>query len=82
VAAPAPPAPRAAPPAPALPLGQINVAAVNMRGGPSTAFEVIGRLTLGEEVQVVDDSGSGWVLVRLEGDGGEGWIARRFLDRN
>lgn len=57
----------------------VNVAAVNMRGGPSTGYEVIGRLTRGEPVQVLEEDASGWILVRLEGDGGEGWVAGRFL---
>jgi hypothetical protein len=57
----------------------VNVAAVNMRGGPSTGYEVIGRLTRGEPVQVLEEDPAGWVLVRLEGDGGEGWVAGRFL---
>ncbi|GGL70892.1 SH3 domain-containing protein [Wenxinia marina] len=52
---------------------------LNVRSGPSTGDGVVGQLTRGEEVTLVSSNGSGWALVRLEGDGLEGWVADRFL---
>lgn len=51
----------------------------NVRGGPSTGFPVVGRLTRGEEVEVVEADPSGWVRIRVQGDGVDGWIAARLL---
>lgn len=53
--------------------------AINVRQGPSTNDAVIGRLTRNEAVTVVADNGDGWVQVRIEGDGIEGYVAGRLL---
>ena len=53
---------------------------LNVRQGPSTGDAVVGQVTGGEEVTVVSaDAGDGWVMIRIEGDGAEGWVASRFL---
>lgn len=67
----------------ALPEGYLRIKATraNVRGGPSTNYDVVGRLAAGEEVEVIEDSGTGWMLIRLEGDGVEGWIAASLLER-
>lgn len=69
-------------PAPAEAAADIRVVsaqAVNVRGGPATSFQVVDRLTRGEEVLVVADAGNGWSLIRIEGDGIEGYISTRLL---
>lgn len=74
--------PAAAAPAPepaALPLRWVQSASINVRGGPSTADPVIGNLKRGEAVAVVAEAGDGWLLVRIEGDGVEGYVAARLL---
>lgn len=71
--------PAPAPPAPAAEVRFVNANAINVRQGPSTNDPVIGRLTRSEAVTVVADNGDGWVLVRLEGDGVEGYVAGRLL---
>lgn len=53
--------------------------AVNVRGGPSTGDSVTGRLVLGDEVMMIGEETDGWVQVRVEGDGIEGFVAARFL---
>jgi uncharacterized protein YgiM (DUF1202 family) len=65
--------------APALDVRFVNSNAINVRQGPSTNDPVIGRLTRNEAVTVVADKGDGWVLVRIEGDGVEGYVAGRLL---
>lgn len=77
-AAPAPADP--APPAPAaLPVRYVVADAINVREGPSTSNAVIGRLTRNEAVSVVSEAESGWVRIRIEGDGLEGFVAARLL---
>lgn len=51
----------------------------NVRGGQGTSHPVVGRLARNEDVLVVADPGNGWVQVRLEGDGVNGWMAKRLL---
>ncbi|MEM0937590.1 MAG: SH3 domain-containing protein [Pseudomonadota bacterium] len=51
---------------------------VNVRAGPSTDFGVIGSVSFGDAVELVDDAGDGWAEIRVSG-GGTGYMARRFL---
>ena len=53
--------------------------AVNVRSGPSTGDGVAGRLVRGDEVMLVGPEQDGWVQVRVEGDGIDGFVAARFL---
>lgn len=57
----------------------VSQASINVRGGPSTNDAVVGRLTRNEAVQVVAEAADGWVQVRVEGDGIEGYVAARLL---
>ena len=52
---------------------------INVRGGPSTKGDVLAKLGKGEEVLIVEDNGKGWVKIRIEGDGIEGWVASSLL---
>ena len=52
---------------------------LNVRAGPSTSDEVIGKLTRGEAALVVWREGDDWARIRIEGDGIEGYVAMRFL---
>ncbi|HSF64028.1 MAG TPA: SH3 domain-containing protein [Paracoccaceae bacterium] len=63
----------------ALPLRWVRSASINVRGGPSTNDAIIGNLRQGESVAVVAEVADGWLLVRLEGDGVEGYVAARLL---
>lgn len=60
---------------------QVTAKSANVRSGPGTDFEVVSRLTRGESVLVVaeGDGPDGWSLIRIEGDGMEGYIASRLL---
>ena len=64
---------------PVLPVRWVTAGSINMRDGPSTRNAVIGRLTRNEAVSIVGDAGDGWVLIRIEGDGAEGYVAGRLL---
>lgn len=48
---------------------------VNVRSGPGTAFEAVGKLTGGTEVIVIDEPGNGWVLLEVAETGETGWMA-------
>ncbi|WP_284323599.1 SH3 domain-containing protein [Cypionkella aquatica] len=53
----------------------------NVRSGPGKDYDVVDRLTRGESVLVVaqGEGVDGWSLIRVEGDGIEGYIASRLL---
>ncbi len=80
----APPAPEvaarpapveAAPPAPAT-RREVAGDRVNLREGPGTTFDVVGRLARGEAAEVIE-SRDGWARVRVGAN--EGWVSERFL---
>jgi hypothetical protein len=52
---------------------------VNVRSGPSTDYEVVGRLTRGVEVEVLDDNGGGWIEMRSLDGVTFGWMADFLL---
>lgn len=51
---------------------------LNVRQGPSSQGTVMASLDKGEEVGIVRTDRD-WTLVRLEGDGVEGWVASSYL---
>ncbi|MFZ9198228.1 MAG: SH3 domain-containing protein [Paracoccaceae bacterium] len=59
----------------------VDAPSVNVREGPGKDHAVLDRLPRGEAVLVlVEGQGpDGWSLVRVEGDGVEGYIASRLL---
>lgn len=60
-------------------LRTVSGSRVNLREGPSTAYPVVTQLLRGEDVEVLDDSGDGWVRLRaLDGDN-VGWMSDSFL---
>lgn len=57
----------------------VTASSVNVRSGPSAETEALTRLPRGEAVLVLPSDTPGWSMIRLEGDGVEGYIASRFL---
>lgn len=59
----------------------IAAASANVREGPGKEHAVIDRLPRGEAVLVLEQSESpdGWSLIRIEGDGLQGYVATRLL---
>jgi hypothetical protein len=57
----------------------VAATSINVRKGPSTNDQVLGRLTRNEAVSLVRDAGDGWLQVRIEGDGIEGFVAARLM---
>lgn len=59
----------------------VDASGLNVRSGPSTSSSVLTSLERSEFVLVIREQTDGWALVRVEGDGTEGWVASRFLVR-
>ncbi|PYG31239.1 SH3 domain-containing protein [Pelagimonas varians] len=58
---------------------QVTGSRVNLRGGPSTKFDVVTQLLRGEEVEILANQDDGWVKLRAL-DGSEiGWMSDSFL---
>ncbi len=59
----------------------VAVATANVREGPSKDFAVIDKLARGEAVAVVSATTGpdGWTLIRIEGDGLEGYVSNALL---
>jgi uncharacterized protein YgiM (DUF1202 family) len=52
---------------------------VNVRAGPSTDAEVLGRLGSGEAALLVQAVDTEWARIVIQGDGVEGFVAMRYL---
>ena len=52
---------------------------VNVRGGPSTNYGVVSKLTRGVEVRILEDNGDGWVRMQPVNGGEAGWMADFLL---
>lgn len=59
----------------------VTAGSANVRKGPGKDHAVVDRLSKGEAVLVVaeGEGPDGWSLIRIEGDGIEGYIASRLL---
>ena len=57
-------------------LAYVTTSALNIRGGPGAEFPVAGRLGFGDQVSVIERSGS-WV--RVSADAATGWVSARSL---
>ena len=75
------PAPVAEPAAETTLLRYVGANSVNVREGPGKSFAVLDTLKQGEALTVVSAEGgeAGWSLIRIEGDGIEGYVATRLL---
>lgn len=56
-------------------LREVTGTVVNMRDGPSTFYLTIGQLRQGDQVEVLDNPGEGWLKIRVTDTGQEGWMA-------
>lgn len=54
---------------------------VNMRNGPGTEYSVIGKLVRGNDVQVLQDPGFGWVKLQVVETGRVGWMSASLLKK-
>jgi hypothetical protein len=54
---------------------------VNMRDGPGTIYPVIGRVSIGQKVEVLSESGTGWLRLRTLPDQQLGWISSSLVSK-
>ncbi|MEM1234212.1 MAG: SH3 domain-containing protein [Pseudomonadota bacterium] len=64
----------------AVDLRAVTGSRVNMRNGPGTNFQVITQLVRGDEAEILQSPGDGWVKIRAIGSGRVGWMAERLLE--
>ena len=62
-------------------LREVTGTRVNMRGGPGTIYPILQRLTLGNKVEVLSDSGTGWLRLRTEQGQQVGWVAASLISK-
>ena len=60
---------------------QVTGSRVNMRGGPGTIYPVTARLVRDQEVEVLRDSGTGWLRLRFLEEDRIGWIAASLISK-
>lgn len=77
--APSPSAPAAVVDDTGYPTLFVSGSTVNMRGGPSTQFGVVSRLTRGTEVLETGQTDDGWSQIKVVDTGKRGFIATKFL---
>lgn len=52
---------------------------VNLRAGPGTDYGVVTKLVRGNEVEILQDGGDGWVKLRALDGNNIGWMSDSFL---
>ena len=57
----------------------VTARSVNVRAAPTTQSEVVGKLDSGEAALMVTAVDDDWARIVIQGDGLEGYVARRFL---
>ena len=67
---------------PARDIREVAGTRVNMRDGPGTTFPVIARLNIGHKVEVLDDSGTGWLRLRVLPEQQVGWISASLISKS
>lgn len=55
---------------------------VNLRSGPGTEFDVMGKLSRGTTVMVLEEPGDGWVMLQIVPGGKIGWTADWLLSKD
>jgi SH3-like domain-containing protein len=63
-------------------LREVTGTRVNMRDGPGTIYPVVARLNIGSKVEVLSDSGTGWLRLRTVPGQQLGWIASSLISKS
>jgi uncharacterized protein YgiM (DUF1202 family) len=67
--------------APATEYWSVTGNAVNLRAGPGTANDVVAKLSVGTEAEVLEE-GNGWYRIRTADGATDGWIFGKYLSKN
>lgn len=66
---------------PAADIREVTGTRVNMRDGPGTIYPILARLTIGQEVEVLGDSGTGWLRLRMMPGRQIGWVSASLVSK-
>ncbi|MGD9863150.1 MAG: SH3 domain-containing protein [Pseudodonghicola sp.] len=66
---------------PARDIREVSGLRVNMRDGPGTIYPVIARLQIGDKVEVLSESGTGWLRLRTANGQQIGWVAASLIGK-
>ena len=58
---------------------EISGTRVNMRDGPGTIYPIIGKASIGQQVEVLSESGTGWLRLRVLPEQQVGWISASLV---
>ncbi|NOD65271.1 SH3 domain-containing protein [Ruegeria sp. HKCCD6109] len=58
---------------------EISGTRVNLRDGPGTIYPIIGKAGLGQQVEVLSESGTGWLRLRVLPGQQVGWISASLV---
>ena len=56
----------------------ITTASLNVRKGPSTSYGVIGRLSKGAKVEIVEVSTTGWYKIKFKNE--YGYVSNKYVE--
>ncbi|MEX0278673.1 MAG: SH3 domain-containing protein, partial [Ruegeria sp.] len=68
-----------APAEPVKDIREVSGTRVNMRDGPGTIYPIVGKVTIGQKVEVMSDSGTGWLRLRVLPGQQIGWISASLI---
>jgi hypothetical protein len=60
---------------------EITGTRVNMRDGPGTIYPVVARLSIGQAVEVLGESGTGWLRLKTIPGNQPGWISASLVSK-
>ncbi|SHF43881.1 SH3 domain-containing protein [Ruegeria intermedia] len=76
------PAETALPAPPPKDIRRVAGTRVNMRDGPGTIYPIIGKARMGQKVEVLSDSGTGWLRLRVLPEQQVGWISASLIRKS
>ncbi|WP_235216141.1 SH3 domain-containing protein [Ruegeria halocynthiae] len=60
---------------------EITGTRVNVRDGPGTIYPIIGKVAIGQKVEVLSESGTGWLRLRVLPAQQVGWISASLVQK-
>ncbi len=58
---------------------EVSGTRVNMRDGPGTIYPIVGKASIGQKVEVLSESGTGWLRTRVLPGQQVGWISASLV---